>query len=43
MSTSQLAVHQEKQNEGVEADLPAVDKLLTEKKDPRILSDFKKK
>jgi len=43
MSTSQLAAHQEKQNKGVEADLAAVDRLLTEKKIPRILSDFKEK
>jgi len=43
MSTSQLAAHQEKQNKCVEADLAAVDRLLTEKKIPRILSDFKEK
>jgi hypothetical protein len=43
MFTSQLAAQQEKQRKVVEEDLAAFDRLLTEKKIPRILSDFKEK
>ena len=43
MFTSQLAAQQEKQRKIVEQDLAAFDRLLTEKKIPRILSDFKGK
>ncbi len=43
MFASQLAAQQEKQRKVVEEDLAAFDRLLTEKKIPRILSDFKGK
>jgi len=41
MSTPQRAAQQETQNKVVEADLAAFDRLLTEKKIPRILSNVK--
>ncbi len=41
--TSQLAAQQEKQRKVVEEDLAAFDRLLTEKKIPRILLEFKGK
>ena len=41
--TSQLAAQQDKQRKVVEEDLAAFDRLLTEKKIPRILLEFKGK